>query len=242
MTGRNGSFVRVMTWNIHGGVGPDGVFDLARVADLVSRHDPDIVALQEVDSRRCGPADPPPFAFLRGAIRRHGVDAKSITTADGDYGQMLASRWPVVASEIHDISYRRNEPRRAIETMIETPGGALRVVATHFGLGFRERRAQARAMVRLARNKTDHPMVMMGDFNDWAWPSSLRRALKRELPGWTPQATFPARWPLLGLDRIYCRPADMLKAAFTDPAARLLSDHLPMIADIALPASSRPAG
>jgi len=228
------STVRVMTWNIHGGIGPDGRFDLARVAALIAAHDPDIVALQEVDSRRCGPADPQPFLFLRDAIRQHGVDAKSITTADGDYGQMLASRWPLVASHVHDISYRRNEPRRAIEATVATPHGLLRVIATHFGLTFAERRAQARHMVRLARAH-QMPTVMMGDFNDWAWPSSLRRALKRELPGWTRHATFPARRPLLGLDRVYCWPASALRASFTDRAARRMSDHLPVIADLAIP-------
>ena len=42
--------IRVMTWNIHAGVGPDGRLDLDRVAAVIRRCDPDIVALQEVSS------------------------------------------------------------------------------------------------------------------------------------------------------------------------------------------------
>ena len=44
--------VRVMTWNIHGAFGRNPRFDLSRVIELILRADPDIIALQEVDSRR----------------------------------------------------------------------------------------------------------------------------------------------------------------------------------------------
>jgi endonuclease/exonuclease/phosphatase family metal-dependent hydrolase len=46
------STVRVMTWNIHGAVGRNRRFDLAGVVELIQRWDADVVALQEVDSRR----------------------------------------------------------------------------------------------------------------------------------------------------------------------------------------------
>ena len=48
------STVRVLTWNIHGTFGRNPRFDLARVVELIDRWDPQIVALQEVDSRRDG--------------------------------------------------------------------------------------------------------------------------------------------------------------------------------------------
>ena len=44
--------VRVLTWNIHGALGRNPRFDLARVVALIDRWDPEVVALQEVDSRR----------------------------------------------------------------------------------------------------------------------------------------------------------------------------------------------
>ena len=53
--------------------------------------------------------------------------------------------------------------------------------------------------------------------------------------GRTRHRTFPARWPLLRLDRIYCRPAQALIRSWIDPAACDASDHLPVIADIRLP-------
>lgn len=38
----------VMSYNIHGGIGTDGTYDLKRVADVIAAADPDVVALQEV--------------------------------------------------------------------------------------------------------------------------------------------------------------------------------------------------
>ena len=56
-----------------------------------------------------------------------GVESLRLTTADGEYGQALISRWPMANTEIHDLSFPEREPRRAICTDIQTPGGPLRV-------------------------------------------------------------------------------------------------------------------
>ena len=105
MTAQSGSTLRVMTWNIHGGIGSDRQFSLERITETIARHDPDVVALQEVDSRRRGADARSPFELLREAVGDHGIEAKSISTADGDYGQMLVSRCPLGANEVHDITH-----------------------------------------------------------------------------------------------------------------------------------------
>ena len=91
---RAGTTVRVMTWNIHSGVGTDGRFDLTRVVKTIGAI-PDVVALQEVDSRQTLAPARSAFAVLRDAVGEHGIEAKSIITADGAYGQMVVSRWPL---------------------------------------------------------------------------------------------------------------------------------------------------
>jgi endonuclease/exonuclease/phosphatase family metal-dependent hydrolase len=75
---------------------------------------------------------------------------------------------------------------------------------------------------------------MLGDFNDWFWAGSVRKVLARALPGRTRHRTFPSICPLLHLDRIYCRPREALIRGYTDTAARAVSDHLPVIADVRL--------
>ena len=121
-----------MTWNIHGAVGRNPRFDLQRVIELILRADPDIIALQEVDSRRAPPGEDP-FRILQNELGSHGVGAKSIVAEDGEYGQTLISRWPMHGTRTHDISYGEFEPRCAIETNVSTPDGELRVIAAHLG-------------------------------------------------------------------------------------------------------------
>ncbi len=224
--------VRIMTWNIHGTFGRNPRFDLARVVKLIRRWDPDIVALQEVDSRRALAGGANPFEFLATAVGVYGIGAKSLTGADGDYGQMLISRFPVTSHEIRDISFGEREPRRAIRAVVETPQGPLIVVATHLGLSIHERRHQAALLMELASG--DAPAVVMGDLNDWYWPGSVRAVLTRVLGAHTGFRTFPAKFPLLRLDRIYCRPRGALLRSFIDREARTISDHLPVIADLRL--------
>jgi endonuclease/exonuclease/phosphatase family metal-dependent hydrolase len=219
--------IRFMTWNVHGALGRNSSFDIARVMELVRAHQPDIVALQEIDSRR-GAGDF--FAFLKDEFG-HSVDAHSIATADGDYGQILLSRWDIEHPEVHDISFPEREPRRAISARVTTTHGPIRVVATHLGLSLRERNSQLRKLLKLVE-EGDELTVLLGDFNDWFWAGSVRNVLRRVLPGRTRHRTFPARWPIFRLDRVYCRPARSLSNSFVDHQARGISDHLPVIADL----------
>jgi endonuclease/exonuclease/phosphatase family metal-dependent hydrolase len=225
-----GATVRVMTWNIHGTLGRNPRFDLTQVVELIRRWSPDIVALQEVDSRRALSGGVNPFEFLPSAVGIYGIGAKSLSSEDGDYGQMLISRWPIRSHEVRDISYPEREPRRAIRAEVETPAGPLAVIAVHLGLSIRERRSQASILVELAAGRA--PTAVIGDFNDWFWPGSVRAVLSRALGGRTRYRTFPSQFPLLRLDRIYCRPRAAMVRSFVDREARALSDHLPVIADL----------
>ncbi len=231
---RHDSFVRIMTWNIHGGVGPDGRRDLERVIELIQRHDPDIIALQEVDSRSHRHRAEPVFERFAAALGAHCSEARLITAPDGDYGHVVVSRWPFRQTAHHDLSVKGREPRAAIEVTIETPYGLLHLVAAHLGLSLHERRYQTALLTSLAR-AGPAPSLLLGDFNDWVWRGSVQRALATCSPVRTLHRTFPAWLPLLALDRIYFRPASLLVRSWTDQAARMASDHLPVIADIDMP-------
>jgi endonuclease/exonuclease/phosphatase family metal-dependent hydrolase len=219
--------LRIMTWNVHGTFNnPD--FDLDGVSAIIEKWSPDVVALQEVDSR--GRTDNP-FAKLADVVGEHRAEARSIVTADGDYGQVLLSKLPFAAPPmITDVSYQEREPRRAITARIRTPLGEVTVVATHLGLSMHERHAQARTIAGLVDNPRT---IVVGDFNDWLWIKSVRRALAGRCPVRTRLRTFPSRLPILRLDRIYITEHGDILKAWTDRDARSYSDHLPVIADIA---------
>ena len=230
--------LRVLTWNIHRGVDRRGRYDLRPIVELISRHDPDIVALQEIDSRGRGDLPIEPLAVLTQALGSHMAEARTIVAPDGHYGHALISRWPLAPPILHDLSVRRREPRYAIETTAETAAGPIHLAAVHLGLRIGERRWQAAKLAEIAGG-ADALSIMLGDFNDWPWfwpwRDMVRRALAAALPGRTFHRTYPARCPLLMLDRIYCRPADALLRSWTDVEARGLSDHLPVVAEIAAP-------
>jgi endonuclease/exonuclease/phosphatase family metal-dependent hydrolase len=225
--------VRVMTWNIHGGIGPDGHVDIDRVVKLIRRHDPDILALQEVDSRRSRYMPENVFEHLAEGLGSHSAEARLITAPDGDFGHVLISRWPISRTKLHDISVPRREPRAAMETTVATPAGPLHLVAAHLGLGFKERRKQAATLAAAAQSSPERT-IMLGDFNDWFWRGAVEGALGPIFQERTRHKTFPARFPLLDLDRVYCRPAGTLVRSWTDPLAYETSDHLPVIAELSL--------
>ena len=110
------------------------------------------------------------------AVGEHRIDARSIVTKDGDYGQALFSRWPFAEPpEVVDVSYQEREPRRAIAARILSDvAGEVRVVATHLGLSIHERHAQAHALVDLVQPTRT---FVVGDFNDWFWVRSVRGVL-----------------------------------------------------------------
>ncbi len=216
-----------MTWNVHGTFMLNPGFDLDGVCGVIRHWSPDIVALQEVDSR--GRADDP-FALLAKAVGEHSIDARSIVTKDGDYGQVLISRWPFAEPPtVTDVSYREREPRRAIAARIASNRGELTVIATHLGLSIHERHSQAHALAKLVQPART---LVLGDFNDWFWVKSVRGVLARLCPVRTQLRTFPARLPMMRLDRIYASRDLAIRAAWTDRRARAYSDHLPVIADV----------
>lgn len=226
--------LRVLTWNVHRSVGPDGRYDPGRVVALIRAHAPDLVAVQELDTRGLPAAQERTLALLTDAFGPHTVEARTITAADGHYGHAIISRWPLADAALHDLSVGKREPRSAIECRVMAPGGGLRVIAAHLGLGPLERARQA-ALLQAIAGGGDGPAIVLGDFNDWLWRGPVRRALARAFPERTDVRTFPACWPLLPLDRVYGRPAGLIRRAWADRAGRHASDHLPLVVDLALP-------
>lgn len=226
-----GAPIRLMTWNIHRAIGPDGAYDLDRVAAVIGRHRPDVIALQEVDTRGILELEARPLAVLARSFGPHAVEARTIVAPDGHYGHAVLSRWPLVDAETVELTVRDYEPRSAILCTAETPGGALGIATVHLGLAPGERRLQAgRVLAALAARA--RPSVLMGDFNDWLGVGVVRRRLAAALGAPTALATFPARLPLFSLDRLYCPAPLRILRSWTDRTAAGASDHLPVIADV----------
>ena len=121
---------------------------------------------------------------------------------------------------------------------LDAGAGILRVCASHLGLRPSERRTQVKQLLmRLAVEPGDVD-VLIGDINEWLLWGRPLRWLNRFFIKPPAPATFPARWPLLALDRIWVRPRRRLERVFVhrSATAREASDHLPVVAWLTPPA------
>src|SRR5215207_5374554 len=87
--------LRVMTYNIHVGVGMDKKLDLQRIAGVINQEHPDLVGLQEVDRgvRRTEGKDE--IVELAAMTRMHFAFAPNLDYQGGKYGVAILSRWPI---------------------------------------------------------------------------------------------------------------------------------------------------
>jgi endonuclease/exonuclease/phosphatase family metal-dependent hydrolase len=221
----------VATYNIHGAVGTDRLFSPARIGRVLREIKADIVALQEVPLG--GPDIPNVAALLERMTGLIAVEGYTYSVGGRRYGNAVLSRYPVLAKRAINISYDAREPRGAVDADIYCHGHPLRVIATHLGLRPAERRHQIRTLLQVF--DTDQmPVILMGDVNEWfVWGRPLRWLVSHfeSVPA---PATFPSRWPLFALDRIWIRPRHRLVhvEAHATPLARIASDHLPLVAHI----------
>jgi len=231
--------VRFASYNVHGGVGRDGRRRVERIAAVLAEIDADVVGLQEVDSRHeAGHPDSQLRALAR-ATGMHAVAGPTLHAPDGQFGNAVLTRLPLRAANHCDLSVRGREPRGALEVLLDVVHGetrlALRVAVTHLGLRGFERRWQARRLATWLGERSADRSILLGDFNEWRPTSLVIRTLAAGAVMGAPRS-FPARAPLLALDRIFVQsPAELRSVAVhASPLARIASDHLPVVAMVAV--------
>jgi endonuclease/exonuclease/phosphatase family metal-dependent hydrolase len=229
--------IRLATYNIHTCVGTDSRFDPQRTANVVRELDADVVALQEVEHRRVEGCDLPDF--LAAAAGLTAIAGPILLRETGDFGNALLTRLPILAVSRIDLSQPHREPRGALDVALACGGKTMQVVATHLGLCPGERRRQIRRLFGLFEPGHTDLAVLLGDLNEWLLWGRPQRRLRRHFAAGSHPRTYPARFPLLALDRIWARPATLLRSVepHGSPLARTASDHLPLkgVLDVALP-------
>ena len=231
--------VRLASYNIHIGIGRDGVFAPERIAAVLKELAADVIALQEV------PLGPRPYdllEFLQKATGMHALAAPTLVNkVNGAYGNALLTRHKVLSSQRLDISVPGYQPRGAIDVSLDCrlPGfeEPLRVIGTHLGLRPGERRLQVPRLLDAIDERDKKgitPTVLMGDINEWfLWGRPLRW-LHAHFRQPRAIATFPSGCPLFALDRIWVRPSHLIMhmGAHRSVLSRIASDHLPLVADL----------
>jgi len=112
--------LRLMTYNIHHGEGTDGKFDLERIAELIKAQRPDLVAIQEVDVKTKRSSGIDQAAELGRLTGMHYAFGKFMDYSDGDYGQMVLSKFPI--KNARNLALPDGpEPRTALAVEVEIP-------------------------------------------------------------------------------------------------------------------------
>ncbi|HBA88817.1 MAG TPA: endonuclease [Geobacter sp.] len=239
----------VMTYNVHSCIGTDGQLSPLRIAEVIDRCNPDIVALQELDAGLPRTEMIDQAHLIAKTLEMSFHFHSSIQVREGGYGNAILSRSPlklIKAGAIPAEPFRPLYERRgAVWAEVEMVGRKVQVLATHFGLNRGERVAQARTISGpewLGHPECSGPAVLCGDFNALAG-SSVYRLLTRHLhdvqrgvKGRLPRGTWPAQLPLMRIDHLFV--THDLKVRHVSvprtPLTRAASDHLPLLVTLEL--------
>lgn len=217
-------------------------FVLPALRDAIRDVGADVVLLQEVLGEHAGHArrhagwpSQPQHEYLADALWPHHAYGRNAVFTEGHQGNAVLSRFAISSQQNHDVSVIGHEPRGLLHAVLDVPGLAspLHVISVHLGLRESHRQFQVVALRDLVARgiPRDAPLLIAGDFNDWrlrghatllssgvneAFESSHGRLAR----------TFPARMPLLPLDRMYVRNLRAVElAVLADPPWNRLSDH-----------------
>lgn len=226
--------LRVLTYNIHHGEGTDGRHDLLRIDRVIRDWDPDLVALQEVDqgTKRSYGIDQRRAFELSTGMQSHFF--RAIDFDGGEYGQLVLSRLPILASEIAMLpNADGREQRIAGEVVVPWGESKLTFVTTHLDHADEELRQEQSASLVARYRDVDGAVILAGDLN--ATPERPEVQCLSEV--WElaePQgvhATFPSDQPRTRIDYVLASKRGGWRVRALVPIVETVaSDHRPVLA------------
>lgn len=246
--------LNVLTLNTHKGFTHfNRRFVLHELREAMRAVSADIVFLQEVlgsherHARRQGNTWPaaPQYEFLADSVWKDHAYGRNAVYPHGHHGNALLSKYPIARYKNYDISVGEREKRGCLHCVLKVPGREIEIhaICVHLSLLESHRNRQMKLLCQLVHELVPAaaPLIIAGDFNDWRGRAheqlggcaGLREAFI-ECEGRAAR-TFPARLPLLRLDRIYYRNARIGRAAVhADLPWSHLSDHAALSVEVRL--------
>ena len=230
--------LRIVTYNVHKCRGLDGRTQPGRIASVLARLKPDVVALQEVigsGSRARGQEEE-----IGDLLDMKSVLAPARTFRGHRYGNAVLSRLPIQHHATHDLTEDGHEPRLLQRVDISLQGHRVHLYNVHLGTSQKERSRQAKKVVGcLADPAVRGPKILLGDFNEWR-KGPATRLLGESLRGldlfpflrWP--RTYPALLPVFHIDRIYYHGWVEILAVkvLRSFSTFIASDHMPILAEL----------
>ncbi|USD19827.1 endonuclease/exonuclease/phosphatase family protein [Microbulbifer variabilis] len=245
--------LRVMTYNVHSCKGTDGTLSPQRIARVIARYRPDIVALQELDVKRKRTGGLDQAERLARLLSMDVHFQPAINLNEERYGDAILTHLPAKLIKKGILpgppkgkgrlfNPAADEPRGAIWVEVEHNGSKIQVINTHLGLSRAERLLQVDALLGpewLSNPRCKGERILLGDFN--ALPTSAEckrlcgylRDAQEQAPRHSPKGTFLK----VRIDHIFLSAGIVIKKVRVPRTVltRQASDHLPLIVDIEVP-------
>lgn len=234
--------LRVLCYNIHYGLGTDGKYDVARLAEVIKAQKPDLVALQEVDvgverSNRVHQAQR--LSELTGLEVRFGPTQHY---QGGLFGNAVLTNLPILDVYIQPLPYTGSSEKKVtyprgciVVTVKGHDGNPLRFISTHFQHNVPEdREAEAKRINQLfTENESKIPTILAGDINAKPAEAPVKILLEKwsVALGEDPEPTAPSKNPRSRIDYIFYRSENVFKlTSHKVIAEEIASDHRPVFA------------
>ena len=228
--------ISLATYNIHQCIGVDGRRDPRRVLRVIRELRADVIGLQEVYSEKGHTPDLAQLDYLAHGAGLTPLAGPTMLRGRGHYGNGLLSAFPVMESRLLDITVPGREPRGTIDAILRVNDHSVRVVVTHLGLRAGERRTQVQRILHMLAGSNDLPLILLADVNEWSPFAFPLRMFRRYVGRSKAAPSFPSRFPVLPLDRIWVGRGVRLEGirVHKTPLSRKASDHLPVRAQVLL--------
>lgn len=171
--------MKLVTWNIQWGLGCDGKVDLRRIVDTARRlSDADVFCFQEIShgfSPHDGGEDQPATiaALLPGytPVFRPAVERRDTEGRAQVFGNMILSRLPVLEITSHILPWPATEcrsmQRQALEVLVESAFGPVRVTTCHLEYhAFEHRQAQVAHIRQVHENHEKRAGLLFRDASE----------------------------------------------------------------------------
>jgi endonuclease/exonuclease/phosphatase family metal-dependent hydrolase len=230
--------LRIVTYNVHKCRGLDGRTHPGRVASVLERLKPDMVALQEVigaGTHRKGQEEE-----ISDHLGMVSMLAPARTLRGHPYGNALLSRLPIKYHGTYDLTEAGREPRFLQRADISLQGHRIHIYNVHLGTSRKERTRQTWKLIHfLSDPAVRGPKILLGDFNEWRkGPATELLAESFQSLDLFPflrwRRTYPGILPIFHVDHIYYQgQVEIIKVTVPRTLTTFVaSDHMPILVEL----------
>jgi len=224
--------VKVLTLNILHGATTQGNFDLDVIAQLISKADPDFVALQEVDfkTNRAQKYDLVTELGIRTGLAP--LFGRAMPYDGGEYGEGVLSKFSFIETRLVALPCSPgNEPRAALQVISLLPSGdTICFIGTHLDHTSDEHDRIIQAnMINQVFSANRYPSILAGDLNAVPGSTTINTLEEIWMPAYdknNPNNTYPSDDPRYKIDYIMYYPQNKWKVLNTLVICDVIaSDH-----------------